>query len=273
MEIEPLLAKVYELFTVFGVKILGAIVVFIIGRWVAKAFANLMRKIMDKREVDPTVTKFVGNLTYFALLTFIVLAALGLLGIQTTSFIAVIGAAGLAIGLALQGSLANFAAGFLLILFRPFKVGDFIDAAGVAGTVEAIQIFTTQLATPDNKTIIIPNAKLTGDNIINFSAKGTRRADMVFGIGYDDDIDKARGIISDILSNEERILKDPAPQIAVSELGDSSVNFVARPWVNAQDYWGVVFDVTEAVKKRFDAEGISIPFPQRDVHLYEHKTA
>ena len=273
MEIEQLLAKVYELFTVFGVKILGAIVVFIIGRWVAKAFANLMRKLMDKREVDPTVTKFVGNLTYFALLTFIVLAALGLVGIQTTSFIAVLGAAGLAIGLALQGSLANFAAGFLLILFRPFKVGDFIDAAGVAGTVEAIQIFTTRLATPDNKTIIIPNAKLTGDNIINFSAKGTRRADMVFGIGYGDDIDKARGIISDILSNEERILKDPAPQVAVSELGDSSVNFVARPWVNAQDYWGVVFDVTEAVKKRFDAEGISIPFPQRDVHLYEHKTS
>ena len=273
MDIEQLLSKVYEIITVFGVKIVGAIVVFIIGRWISKFFANLFRKFMDKREVDPTVTKFVGSLIYFALLTFVVLAALGLLGVQTTSFIAVIGAAGLAIGLALQGSLANFAAGFLLILFRPFKVGDFIDAAGVAGTVEAIQIFTTRLATPDNKTIIIPNSKLTGDNIINFSAKGTRRADMVFGIGYEDDIDKARNIITDVLSNDERVLKDPPLQVAVSELADSSVNFVVRAWVNAGDYWGVVFDTTEAVKKRFDAEGVSIPFPQRDVHVYEHKAA
>ncbi len=273
MDIEQLLSKIYEIFTVFGVKIVGAIVIFIIGRWIAKFFASLFRKFMDKREVDPTVTKFVGSLTYFSLLTFVVLAALGLLGIQTTSFIAVIGAAGLAIGLALQGSLANFAAGFLLILFRPFKVGDFIDAAGVAGTVEAIQIFTTRLATPDNKTIIIPNSKLTGDNIINFSTKGTRRADMVFGIGYEADIDKARDIITGILSNDERVLKDPPLQVVVSELADSSVNFVVRAWVNAGDYWGVVFDATEAVKKRFDAEGISIPFPQRDVHLYEHKAA
>lgn len=273
MDIEQLLSKVYEIFTVFGVKIIGAIVVFIVGRWIAKLFASLVRKLMDKREVDATVTKFVGSLTYFTLLTFVVLAALGLLGIQTTSFIAVIGAAGLAIGLALQGSLANFAAGFLLILFRPFKVGDFIDAAGVAGTVEAIQIFTTRLATPDNKTIIIPNSKLTGDNIINFSTKGTRRADMVFGIGYEDDIDKARDIITEILSKDERVLKDPPMQVAVSELGDSSVNFVTRAWVNAKDYWGVVFETTEAVKKRFDAEGISIPFPQRDVHVYEHKSA
>ena len=271
MEIQQLLAKVYEIVTVFGVKILGAIVVFVVGRWVAKLFGRFIRKLLDKREVDPTVTKFVGNLTYFALFTFVVLAALGLLGIQTTSFIAVLGAAGLAIGLALQGSLANFAAGFLLILFRPFKVGDFIDAAGVAGTVEAIQIFTTRLATPDNKTIIIPNSKLTGDNIINFSTKGTRRADMVFGIGYGDDIDKARDIITDVLSKDGRVLKDPPIQVAVSELANSSVNFVTRAWVNAGDYWGVVFDVTEAVKKRFDAEGVSIPFPQRDVHIYEHK--
>ena len=271
MEIQQLLAKVYDIGTVFGVKIVGAIVVFVVGRWFAKLFGSLIRKLLDKREVDPTVTKFVGNLTYFALFTFVVLAALGLLGIQTTSFIAVLGAAGLAIGLALQGSLANFAAGFLLILFRPFKVGDFIDAAGVAGTVEAIQIFTTRLATPDNKTIIIPNSKLTGDNIINFSTKGTRRADMVFGIGYGDDIDKARDIITDVLSKDGRVLKDPPIQVAVSELANSSVNFVTRAWVNAGDYWGVVFDVTEAVKKRFDAEGVSIPFPQRDVHIYEHK--
>jgi small conductance mechanosensitive channel len=160
-----------------------------------------------------------------------------------------------------------------MIIFKPFKVGDFIEGAGVTGVVEEIQIFTTQLATPDNKTIIIPNAKLTADNIVNYTVKGTRRADMVFGIGYEDDIDKARDIITEILSKDERVLKDPPLQVAVSELADSSVNFVARAWVNAGDYWGVVFGATEAVKKRFDAEGISIPFPQRDVHLYEHKAA
>ena len=273
MEVQELIAKGYELGTDFGVKIFAALAVFIIGRWVVKYLRNLTRRVMQKRDVDPTLTKFVANLAYVALLTFVIIAALGMLGIQTTSFIAVLGAAGLAVGLALQGSLSNFAAGVLMIIFRPFKVGDFIEGAGVVGVVEEIQIFTTQLATPDNKTIIIPNAKLTADNIVNFTAKGTRRADMVFGIGYEDDIDKARNIISEILSNEERILKDPPPQVAVSELADSSVNFVARPWVNAGDYWGVVFDVTEAVKKRFDAEGVGIPFPQRDVHLYEHKAA
>jgi len=272
MEIQQFLSKLYDLFTVFGLKIIGAIVVFIIGRWIAKFFGNLIHKLMGKRQIDATVSKFVGDLTYYALLTFVVLAALGIAGVQTTSFIAVLGAAGLAVGLALQGSLANFAAGFLLILLRPFKAGDFIEAAGVTGTVEAIHIFTTRLATPDNKTIIIPNAKLTGDNIINFSSKGTRRADMVFGIGYDDDIDKARDIIRDILSTDGRVLKDPPLQVAVSGLGDSSVNLIARAWVNAGDYWGVVFDTTEAVKKRFDTAGVSIPFPQRDVHIYEHKT-
>jgi small conductance mechanosensitive channel len=271
MNLENLISKVYELFTVFGVKILAAIAVFIIGRWISKLCSRFFRRLMEKREVDPTIVKFVGNLAYIGLFTFFVLAALGLLGIQTTSFIAVLGAAGLAIGLALQGSLANFAAGFLLIIFRPFKVGDYIEGAGVAGTVEAIQLFTTQLATPDNKTIIIPNSKLTGDNITNYSTKGTRRADMVFGIGYDDDIDKARDIITDVLSQDERVLTDPPMKIAVSELADSSVNFIARPWVNAADYWNVVFEATETIKKRFDAEGISIPFPQRDVHIYEHK--
>ena len=271
MEVQQLIEKGYELVTVFGVKILAALVVFIIGRWVVKYLRKLTGRVMEKRNVDPTLTKFVANMTYVALLTFVILAALGMLGIQTTSFIAVIGAAGLAVGLAMQGSLSNFAAGVLMIIFRPFKLGDFIEGAGVAGVVEEIQIFSTQLTTPDNKTIIIPNAKLTADNIINYSTKGIRRADMVFGIGYEDDIDKARDIISEILSNDERVLKDHPVQVAVSELADSSVNFVARPWVNAADYWGVVFDATEAVKKRFDAEGISIPFPQRDVHLYEHK--
>jgi len=273
MDVQQLIAKGYELVTVFGVKILAALAVFVIGRWVVKYLGKLVGRVMEKRNVDPTLTKFIASMTYVALLTFVILAALGMLGVQTTSFIAVIGAAGLAVGLALQGSLANFAAGVLMIIFRPFKVGDFIEGAGVTGIVEEIQIFTTRLATPDNKTIIIPNAKLTADNIINYSAKGTRRADMVFGIGYDADIDKARDIITDILSNDGRVLKDPPLQVAVSQLADSSVNLVTRAWVNVADYWGVVFDTTEAVKKRFDAADITIPFPQRDVHLYEHKAA
>jgi small conductance mechanosensitive channel len=269
---ENLLENIYALLSVYGLKILAAIAVFIVGRWVAKLMRKIVNKLMQNRKVDATITKFVANLTYIVLLTFFIIAALGLLGIQTTSFIAIIGAAGLAIGLALQGSLANFAAGFLLIIFRPFKVGDFIEAAGVAGTVEVIQIFTTELATPDNRTIIVPNSKLTGDNIINYSTKGTRRVDMVFGIGYEDDIDKARNIITEILSHDERVLKDPPMKIAVSELADSSVNFVARPWVNFSDYWSVYWETTETVKKQFDAQGISIPFPQRDIHVYEHKT-
>jgi len=226
---------------------------------------------MIKGDVDVTLVSFAGNLIYVALLAFVIIAALGQLGIQTTSFIAILGAAGLAVGLALQGSLANFAAGVLMVIFRPFQVGDFIEGAGVAGTVEEIQIFTTQLKTPDNKTIIIPNAKMTEGNITNYSNKGTRRVDLIFGIGYGDDIDKARNLIQDELSREKRILPEPAPQIVVVELAESSVNFAVRPWVNAGDYWNVYFDLTENVKKRFDAEGITIPFPQRDIHVYEHK--
>jgi len=254
-----------------GLKSLQSVVVFVVGRWVAKGLTKFAEKVMNKRQVDPTIVSFVDNMTYIALLVFVVLAALGQLGIQTTSFIAVIGAAGLAIGLALQGSLSNFAAGFLMIIFRPFKVGDFIEGAGVAGTVEKIQIFTTQLKTPDNKTIIIPNAKLSSDNIVNFSEKGTRRVDLVFGIGYGDDIDHAKKVIMDVLAKEERILKDPATTIGVVELADSSVNFAVRPWVKADDYWSVYFNLTENIKKNFDSQGISIPFPQRDVHMYEHK--
>ncbi len=268
---ENIVAKIWELLTIYGLKVVAAIAVLIVGRWVAKGLSGVAEKIMNKRQVDPTIVSFVAHLIYIALLIFVVLAALGQLGIQTTSFIAVIGAAGLAIGLALQGSLSNFAAGFLMIIFRPFKVGEFIEGAGVAGTVEKIQIFTTQLKTPDNKTIIIPNAKLSGDNIVNFSAKGTRRVDMVFGIGYGDDMDKARNIITDVIDNDPRVLKDPPPKIAVLALGDSSVDFAVRPWVNVLDYWDLWFDVTETIKKRFDAEGVSIPFPQRDVHLYSHK--
>jgi small conductance mechanosensitive channel len=268
---EDLISKVWELLTIYGLKVIAAVVVFVVGRWIAKGLTKFAEKVMNKRLVDPTIVSFVANMTYIALLVFVVLAALGQLGIQTTSFIAVIGAAGLAIGLALQGSLANFAAGFLMIIFRPFKVGDYIEGAGVGGTVEVIQIFTTQLKTPDNKTVIIPNAALTAGNITNYSAKGTRRVDLVFGIGYGDDIDHAKKVIMDVLAKEERILKDPATTIGVVELADSSVNFAVRPWVKADDYWNVYFNLTENIKKSFDAQGISIPFPQRDVHMYEHK--
>jgi small conductance mechanosensitive channel len=268
---ENVIVKIQELVSVFGLKIIAALAIFIIGKWVAKIFKNIANKIMTKKKVDPTITSFVVNLVYILILAFVVLAALGQVGIQTTSFIAVIGAAGLAIGLALQGSLANFAAGFLMIIFKPFKVGDFIEGAGVLGVVEEIQVFTTQLKTADNKVIIIPNAKLTSDNITNFSAKETRRVDLVCGIGYEDDIDKAKKVLHDLIALDDRILKDPAPTVAVVEMADSSVNFVVRPWVKTADYWNVYFDTTESIKKRFDEEGISIPFPQRDVHIYEHK--
>ena len=267
---EEMLDKIYQLLTVYGLKVLAAIAIFIIGRWVAKGVRKLVERMMTKGKVDSTLVTFTSNMAYIGLLAFIVVAALGQLGIQTTSFIAILGAAGLAVGLALQGSLSNFAAGFLLIIFRPFKVGDLIEAAGVFGVVEAIQIFTTQLKTADNKTVIIPNAKLTDDNIVNWTVKGTRRVDMVFGIGYDDDIDKARSLMAEIIAEDSRILEAPAPQISVSELADSSVNFVVRPWVKVEDYWGVHFDLTEKIKKAFDANGVSIPFPQRDIHVYQH---
>jgi small conductance mechanosensitive channel len=263
--------KIWELLTLYGLRVIAAIVILIVGRWVAKIFKTIVKKVMTKRNVDQTIVSFVGSLSYYVLLVFFVIAALSQLGVQTTSFVAIVGAAGLAIGLALQGSLANFAAGFLMVIFRPFKVGDYIEGGGTAGTVEKIQIFTTQLKTPDNKTVIVPNAQMTSGNIINWSTAGTRRVDMVFGIGYDDDIDKAKNIMQDIIDADTRILKEPASVIALSELADSSVNFVVRPWVKASDYWSVYFDLTEKIKKRFDAEGISIPYPQRDVHIYEHK--
>jgi small conductance mechanosensitive channel len=267
------LPRLQELLAFYGLKIIAAILIFVVGRWIAKALRNVIKRMMTKGNVDEILISFVGNLTYIALLAFVIIAALNQLGIQTTSFIAIIGAAGLAIGLALQGSLANFAAGVLMIIFRPFQVGDYIEGAGVAGAVEKVHIFTTQLKTPDNKTIIIPNAKIMGDNITNYSAKDTRRVDMVIGVSYGDDLKKVREILEDILAKDDRILKDPAPTIGVLELGDNSVNFAVRPWVKRDDYWGTYFDVTETVKRRFDKEGISIPYPQRDVHLYEYKEA
>ena len=239
------------------------------GIWLAKRIKKYIVLIMERRNIDALLASFTSNIAYVALVAFVIIAALSQLGIQTTSFVAIIGAAGLAIGLSLQNSLSNFASGVMIIAFRPFKVGDFIEAGGVAGVVEGIQIFSTQMRTGDNKQIIVPNSSITGGNIVNYSAKDTRRVDMVFGIGYGDDIKKAKDILLKLLEEDERILKDPAPVVAVSELADSSVNFVVRPWVKSDDFWGVKFDYTENVKLTFDKEGISIPYPQQDVHLHK----
>ncbi len=249
--------------------IIGAAAILILGRIVVGILTKFVTRMMQKGKTDETLVKFVGSLTKIGLMTFVIIAVLSTLGIQTGSFIAVIGAAGLAIGFALQGSLSNFASGVMLIIFRPFKSGDYVEAGGTNGTIESIQIFNTILKTPDNKMVIVPNSKITGDNIVNYSAKEMRRIDLVFGIGYDDDIRQAKEILGKILSSDERILKDPAPMVAVSELADSSVNFVVRPWVKTADYWSVYFDLTEKVKLTFDEKGISIPFPQTDIHLHQ----
>jgi len=255
--------------TFYGMKVVLAAVIFFVGKTVAKWVSQITQSTMIKRQVDPALQHFISSLVYYALLAFVVIAALGQVGIQTASIVAVVGAAGLAIGLALQGSLANFAAGFLILMFRPFKIGDFVEVAGTAGVVEKIMIFTTELKTGDNKKIIIPNGAVTAGTITNYSANDTRRVDLTFGIGYSDDIDKAKAVLRSIVEGDERILKEPGTTIAVVELADSSVNFVVRPWVKTSDYWDVYFNLQETVKKRFDAEGISIPFPQTDVHLHK----
>ena len=272
-EVSTLWAQSQGLLADWGLKVLAALAIFIIGRWIAKGVRRGVRSMLEKGGADPIIVGFVGSITYIALLAFVVVAALGQLGIQTTSFIAILGAAGLAVGLALQGSLANFAAGFLMIIFRPFKVGDFIEGAGVAGVVKDIQIFTTTLKTGDNKTIIIPNAKISGDNIINYSSEENRRVDMTVGVAYDADLSKVRDVLQDIIGKEDRILSDPALQIAVAELADSSVNFIVRVWTKSGDYWGVKFDMTETIKNRFDEAGIGIPFPQRDIHIVSGSAA
>ena len=256
-------------FMTFVTNLILAGVILFGGLWLAKRAKKLVNELLQKRGVDPMLSSFTASITHILLIAFIVIAALGQLGIQTTSLVAIIGAAGLAIGLALQSSLANFASGVMIIAFRPFKVGDFIEAGGVTGVVEGIQIFSTQFRTGDNKTIIVPNASITGGSITNYSTKDTRRVDLVFGIGYDDDIKKAKELLNSIVEGDERILKDPAPVIAVSELADSSVNFVVRPWVKSGDYWPVYFDLTETVKLEFDKAGISIPYPQQDVHMHQ----
>lgn len=253
----------------FGKNLVIALLIFYVGRMAIALIVRGLRKLMQKQDVDKTLETFVCNLVRMALLVVVIIAAIGALGIQTTSFIAIFGAAGLAIGLALQGSLLNFAAGVLIVLFRPYRVGNYIEGAGISGTVEQVQILTTILITPDNKEVIVPNSQIMNSIITNYSANDTRRVDMVVGVSYDDDIDKVRSTIEDLVAADDRILDEPACTIAVSALADSSVNFVVRPWVKSGDYWGVMFDMTEAIKKRFDEEGISFPFPQQDVHLYK----
>lgn len=259
-----------ELVTEFGLNLIAAIVIFFVGTWVAKAVRSFIKRFMSRREMDVTLTNFTAVLVYYGVLAFAVIAALNRIGLQTASFVAVLGAAGLAIGLAFQGSLSNLAAGVLMIVFRYFEVGDFIEAGGTMGSVEAIQLFTTRLATPDNRVVYVPNANILSSNITNFSAKDTRRLDLVFGVGYGDDLDKVKQVIFDELNNESRILVEPSPVVGLLELADSSVNFAVRPWVRASDYLDVMFDLQTNIKKRLDAEGINIPFPQTDVHVFQN---
>ncbi len=256
-------------FATYGLKIVGAIIILVLGRIAAGLSKKIVDKMLQKTKTDPAVISFVSGLVYVLVLVFAVLAALAKFGIQTASFVAVLGAAGFAIGFALQGSLANFAAGVLILVLRPFRVGDFIEAAGVAGVVKEIQLFTTVIATVDNIKIIVPNGKLFGDIVKNVTGYDTRRVDLIVGIGYTSDIQKAYDVISNILKQDERVLDEPAPQIAVAELADSSVNLVVRPWVKKEDYWDVKFDLTRKIKEEFDANGIEIPFPQRVIHMVQ----
>jgi small conductance mechanosensitive channel len=251
----------------WGINLVMALVIFVIGRGVAKGISRLVKRLMKKAQVDEILTSFIGNLLYFALLLVVVIAALDRLGINTSSVLAIFAAAGLAVGLAMKDSLSNFAAGVMLVLFKPFMAGDFIEAAGSAGVVEKLRIFNTVIRSGDNREITIPNSQIYGGTIVNFSARDTRRIDLIFGIGYGDDIRLAKTLLEQAMAEDERILKDPAPVILLMELADSSVNLAVRPWVNAADYWVVRSDLLQRVKEQFDAQGISIPFPQRDVHL------
>jgi small conductance mechanosensitive channel len=257
-----------DYFIPWGIKIAQALLIFVVGRIVVGIVMGVIEKMLNRSQLDVMLVSFVCSILRFVLLLVVIVAALNALNVNTTSLVALIGAAGLAIGLALQSSLQNFSAGALLVFFKPIARGEFVDIAGVAGTVEDIRIFHTTLKTPDNKEVIVPNGEIFGAVIVNYSRRPTRRVDMVFGIGYDDDIRKAREILERIVTEDKAVLDDPAPVVALDELGDSSVNFVVRPWVNTADYWAVKWRVTEHVKEAFDAAGISIPYPQMDVHLH-----
>jgi small conductance mechanosensitive channel len=264
---QQVLTQLYGYLAEYGLSILGAIAIFLVGRWIARLLSNLAGKAMTRAKMDETLVRFIKDLSYVGMLVFVILAALAKIGIQTASFIAVLGAAGLAVGLALQGSLANFAAGVLMLIFKPMRVGDFVEAGGAKGTVKEVGIFTTILNSPDNVRIIVPNSGVMGGNISNYTINGTRRVDMVIGVSYEDDLQKAKETIEKVLAADERILPEPATVVAVSELADSSVNFVVRPWVNGSDYWPTYFDLTAKIKVALEKNGLTIPFPQHDVHV------
>lgn len=269
MNINP--DAVWAWISAYSVNIIGAFLIFIVGKWLARRISNLLSKLLQKNDIEPTLVNFLTSLSYYTLVVLVVVAAAGRLGINTTSFLTILGAAGLAVGLALKDSLSNFAAGVMLVLFRPFTIGDVVSTAGITAKVEKITIFNTFLCSPDNQLIIVPNNKIISDVITNINAKDTRRIDLVVGISYDDDMAQTKDILQGLAAADNRILGDPAPTIAVAELADSSVNLVFRPWVKSGDYWDVRFDLTEKIKNSLDEAGISIPFPQQDVHLFVEK--
>ncbi len=262
------LVKLIPLMEKWGLKLLGAVVVLIIGFWIIKIITNQTQKLMNKKKMDESLKGFLSGMISILLKTLVIISALGMMGVEMTSFIAILGAAGLAVGMALSGTLQNFAGGVMILIFKPFRVGDFIEAQGYMGVVKEIQIFVTVLTTPDNKTIIIPNGGLATGSLTNFSVQPSRRVDWTVGIAYGDDYDKARNVVLDILKNDKRVLSDPEPFVALGELADSSVNLTVRAWVKAEDYWGVFFDFNEKVYKTFAKENLNIPFPQMDVHVH-----
>ena len=270
MNLDEILKQLTEIVVEYGPKLIGAIVVWILGSWIIKVMVRKLDAIFNKRKVDVSLKPFLRSLISAVLKILLVISVLGMLGIEMTSFIAILGAAGLAVGMALSGTLQNFAGGVMILIFKPFKVGDVIEAQGYIGSVSEIQIFNTILKTPDNKTIIIPNGGLSNSSLTNYSKEPQRRVDWTFGIGYGDSIDKAKQTLTELINADERILKTPEPFIAVSELADSSVNFAVRVWVKGADYWAVFFDMNEKVYNKFNEVGLNIPYPQMDIHMHNN---
>ncbi len=271
MDFQEITKQVTEYITTYSLNLLGALLIFLIGKWIARKLVALLRKLMERQEVDETLIRFLDKIVLYTLMVVVLMAAADRLGVNTNSFLTILGAAGLAVGLALKDSLGNFASGVLLVFFRPFKIGDAVTAGGVTGKVEAISIFNTTFLTFDNQRMIVPNGQITNGVITNINANPIRRLDLVFGISYGDNILTAKAIFKNILEAESRILDDPAPQIVVSELADSSVNFFVRPWVKTEEYWAIKFDLIEKIKIALEEAGITIPFPQRDVHLHQEE--
>jgi len=269
LDVQAIGSTIVELISAWGLKVLGALLLLVVGRMLAGWARRLIRKALAKANVDATLVPFIAGITYYFILAAVLMAVFGLVGIQTASFLAVFGAAGLAVGLALQGTLSSVASGVMLLIFRPFEVGDYIEAGGTAGSVEAIGLFVTTLNTPDNVKILVPNSAVYGQTIKNYAANDNRRNDMVVGISYDDNIATAVDTINKAIAADSRVLADPEPVIAVAELGDSSVNIVVRPWCKKEDYWGLRFDMMRTLKEQLEAAGCSIPYPQRDVHIFE----